>query len=182
MIEEIRAAMPAYRIQGGEKVFVLRKWIHFGMAPKKVIRLEGSRGFQPLEEGLNGKKGPLFFTGMDYKVCYEAEGSCLAGLPLSRFEYDFSMVNQTLYQFYYVFRQEDRSVFFPLSLALQAENGPPNNRTGRKTVKYTLAPKDTITVRRNWKVGDGDEERVLIDLWQSDKGTCTLACELLKYI
>ena len=119
---------------------------------------------------------------MDYRLYYEAEGSDLAGLPLFRFEYDFSMVKQRLYQFTYVFRQEDRSVFFPLSLALQAEFGSPNNRTGRRTVRYTLTPKDMVAARRNWIVRDGEENRVLVDLWLSDRDTCTLSCEAWTYI
>ena len=180
MIEEIRAVMPAYRILDDEREFVLREWIRFGMTPEEVIRLEGSRGFRPREEGPDGKKGPLCFSGMDYRLYYEAEGSCLAGLPLSRFEYDFSMVKQRLYQFSYVFK--GKSAFFPLSLALQAEYGPPNNRTGRKTVKYTLTLKDTVAARRNWIAGDGEENQVLIDLWLSGKDTCTLSCETWTYI
>lgn len=150
--------------------FSLRGGVRFGMSPEEIIVIEASNGFH---YDMTSTGETLYTHTTNYQLYFEDKiNSTLGTLPIMRFEYDFDLAGEQMYQFYYVFK--DASAYEYLLAALTAKYGAPTTTSTLSTEKYAESSAKFARSHSRWEL-TYDDEIVIIDLWDNTFDTCFLA-------
>ena len=150
--------------------FSLRGGVKFGMSPEEVIAIEESNGYY---YDLTSKGEILYNTGSEYNLYYQKTVGKLGSLNIMRFEYDFDLTKKQMYQFYYVFKGQN--AFAYLYSALCEKYGPVDTSSKNATAKYLDIGASTHNSQARWTVPSGENEVIVIDLWDNEYDVCFLS-------
>lgn len=160
---------------GETEEFSLRGGIKFGMTPKEVISIEESNGFYYSK---TSDGNTLYNAGYNYQLYYNNNPGKLGSLQIMRFEYDFDISDQKLYQIEYVFKEQN--AFNYLLSALSNKYGEPNPTAMNSTDIFIEIGADMHLSHSRWELPNGEEMIVVIDLWDNEYDVCFLTYQTFK--